>query len=402
MSEQNENTVEIPGTESVTTVGNTVSSLAEAAELVAYQDVKQALDKWTIPSVDPYTIYRKGKFQFLSRTIIKTFEHASCIQNNDEIIRLIHVNDFVPFLKDYKYIHIGLVQIAFKPLTLLGQNTSIQCTLKDGRCLNWRASIMGAIETSLSHGPVYFDIYPNLSVALCDANLSNVLELRVLTHGYNYKPGTPLFSVHSRIYIKALTTLNPYVKKKTETGQTVLIETNLYSSQVAVPKMIAWKDITFPDRWEIPNAVPPKPMIQHNIDDVIQTQGGHVYLQFQKPMLIRSNSSNASFRTAPRSFSNNSFRSVPSVPPYQVDYPESSRQSVDNLPSRRQIENILQQIPSRPPSRPPSDPQEDPMTSEIQGIRLSQNRIPHGVYTAPPVPTPSPDSPTASDMNFDI
>ena len=62
---------------------------------------------------------------------------------------------------------------------------------------------MGAIETSLSHGPVYFDIYPSLSVALCDVNISDILELRVLTHGYEYKPGTPPFSVHSRIYIKA-------------------------------------------------------------------------------------------------------------------------------------------------------------------------------------------------------
>ena len=115
MTEQQENTVEIPESGSVTIVGNTVSSLAEAAELVAYQDVKEALDKWTVPTVDPKTIYKRGHFNFFSKTIIKPFEHASCIQNNDEIIRLIHINDFIPFLKTYKYIHIGLVQIAFKP-----------------------------------------------------------------------------------------------------------------------------------------------------------------------------------------------------------------------------------------------------------------------------------------------
>ena len=372
------------GNESVTTVGNTITSLAEATELVAYQDVKDALDKWTIPTVDPKTIYKIGHFNFFSKQIIKTFEHASCIQNNDEIIRLIHINDFIPFIDKYKYIHIGLVQIAFKPLTLLVQNTSIQCTLRDGRCLNWKASLMGAIETSLSHGPVYFDIYPNLSIAMTDANLFDVLELRVLTHGYEYKPGSPPFSVHSRIYLKVLTTLNPYTRKKTTTGQIVLIDTNLYSSQVAVPRLIPWKDITFPERWHIPNAVPARPIIRQNLDDVIQTQGGNVYLQFQKPpqQLIRSNSSNASFRTAPRSFSNTSFRSVP---PYRVDLPESSRQSLDSL------------IPDRPPSRTPSDPNEDPMISEIQGIRISNNQIPHGVYT-----TPTPDSPTASDMNFEI
>ena len=72
---------------------------------------------------------------------------------------------------------------------------------------------MGAVETSLSHGPVYFDIFPNLSVALSDVNLSKVLELRVLSHGYEYLPGSPSYAVLSRIYLKVLTTLNPYIRK---------------------------------------------------------------------------------------------------------------------------------------------------------------------------------------------
>ena len=36
----------------ITSVANTVS-LPEATEMVAYQDVKEALDKWTIPKVKP-------------------------------------------------------------------------------------------------------------------------------------------------------------------------------------------------------------------------------------------------------------------------------------------------------------------------------------------------------------
>ena len=105
----NEIAVESTGNESVTTVGNTVTSLTEATKLVAYQDVKDALDKWTIPTVDPKTIYKIRHFNFFSKQEIKTFEHASCIQNNDEIIRFIHINDFIPFIGKYKYIHIGLV-----------------------------------------------------------------------------------------------------------------------------------------------------------------------------------------------------------------------------------------------------------------------------------------------------
>ena len=72
---------------------------------------------------------------------------------------LLSVQDLMPFYKEYKYIHIGLVQIALKPLTLLGQNTSIQCTLRDGRCTNWRASLMGAMAQ-------YILIYTQISVLL--------------------------------------------------------------------------------------------------------------------------------------------------------------------------------------------------------------------------------------------
>ena len=116
-------------------------------------------------------------------------------------------------MQKYKYVHIGLVQIAFKPLTLLGQNTSLQCTLRDDHCINWKASLMGAIETSLSHGPVYFNIYSNLSVALSDHNLSRVLELRLQTHGYEYLLGSPPLTLLYCIHLKVLSTLNPYTRK---------------------------------------------------------------------------------------------------------------------------------------------------------------------------------------------
>ena len=194
------------------TVANTIASISEARELVTYQDVKEALDKWTIPKVKLDTIYKIGTFDFSSRKIIKTFEHAVSIQHEDEIMYLLHLQYLYPFLQKYKYVHIGLVQIAFKPLTLLGQNTSIQCTLRDGQCLDWRASLMGAIENSLSYVPVFFNIHPNLSIALTNANMSKVLELRVLSNGYEYLPGSPPFVVISRIYLKVLTTLNLYQK----------------------------------------------------------------------------------------------------------------------------------------------------------------------------------------------
>ena len=57
-------------------------------------------------------------------------------------------------------------QVAFKPLTLEGLPESFIAALQDGRNLDWKKSLMGIIQSSLAHGPVHFDVYPNL-VYLC-------------------------------------------------------------------------------------------------------------------------------------------------------------------------------------------------------------------------------------------
>ena len=70
---------------------NTVASTSEARELIAYQDIKEALDKWPIPKVKPDTIYKIGMLDFSSQRIIKTFEQAASVQNNDELMYLIQL-----------------------------------------------------------------------------------------------------------------------------------------------------------------------------------------------------------------------------------------------------------------------------------------------------------------------
>ncbi|KAH0633379.1 hypothetical protein KY284_036165 [Solanum tuberosum] len=50
--------------------------------------------------------------------------------------------------------HIGLVQVAFKPLTLGGLPESFIAALRDGRNQNWKKSLIGTVQTSLAYGPV--------------------------------------------------------------------------------------------------------------------------------------------------------------------------------------------------------------------------------------------------------
>ena len=44
--------------------------------------------------------------------------------------------------KNFKYIHIGLVQIGFKPLTKEGLNTSIFVVLRDARFIDFEDSLL--------------------------------------------------------------------------------------------------------------------------------------------------------------------------------------------------------------------------------------------------------------------
>ncbi|KAK9671709.1 hypothetical protein RND81_12G049400 [Saponaria officinalis] len=71
-----------------------------------------------------------------------------------------------------------------------GLPESFVAALRDARNLDWKKSIMGVIKTSLAHGPVYFDVYPNLTLSISDDNILDALTLNVKTHGYNYAQGS--------------------------------------------------------------------------------------------------------------------------------------------------------------------------------------------------------------------
>ncbi|PHT31728.1 hypothetical protein CQW23_28065 [Capsicum baccatum] len=128
--------------------------------------------------------------------------------------------------------HIGLVQIAFKPLTLKGLPETFLAALHDARNLNFRQSLMGSIESTLAYGPVYFNILSNLQLSLTDTNILDALTLNVKSHGYNYVPGSELICLSYHIYYHLLATINPRCKLIDDASDyTMLIETNFAKSK---------------------------------------------------------------------------------------------------------------------------------------------------------------------------
>ncbi|KAL8530787.1 hypothetical protein ACS0TY_007722 [Phlomoides rotata] len=109
--------------------------------MVEEYDISMNLDllnKWTIPKVKPKRVYQLGTFEKLGfKQVVKTNESSIPLNNQEMIIRLLN-KDLMPYLSTHNFLHIGLLKIAFRPLTLEGLPESFLAALRDGRNLNWK------------------------------------------------------------------------------------------------------------------------------------------------------------------------------------------------------------------------------------------------------------------------
>ncbi|KAG5630192.1 hypothetical protein H5410_001909 [Solanum commersonii] len=270
-------------------------------------DIPQHLDllnKWTIPKISPRIIYQMGTFEKLGlKQVVKTTEETITIDSDNQTFRLLSDNDLAPYKDIYRFMHIGLVQVAFKPLTLRGLPKSFIAALRDGRNHNWKKSLIGTIQTSLAYGPVYFNAYPNLQISLQDENSLSSLMLNVKLHGYDYMPGTEVVCICYRIYYKLLHTLNPMCKIIDFKNETILIETNFDKSKVVTRRPIKWEEIDFPQEWVIENATQPQNNINTEVSEIEQLNDGTVKIRFHEPTNMLNDNRSMSSRISRSNFS---------------------------------------------------------------------------------------------------
>uniref|UniRef100_A0A3Q7IGU7 Uncharacterized protein n=1 Tax=Solanum lycopersicum TaxID=4081 RepID=A0A3Q7IGU7_SOLLC len=153
----------------------------------------ELLNKWTIPKVDTRLIYDYGWFDKLStKQVVKTTEQSLALNSDEQIVQLLNKRDIDIYKSRYNWMHIGMVQIAFKPLTLKGLLETFLAALGDARNLDFSQSLMGSIEFTVAYGPVYLNTQPNLQLSLYNRNILDALTLNVKTHGYNCAVGSEL------------------------------------------------------------------------------------------------------------------------------------------------------------------------------------------------------------------
>lgn len=77
-----------------------------------------------------------------------------------------------------------------------------------------------------------------------------------------------------------MNTLCPKARHIGFPGQTVLIESNLCTTNVVTNKLLKWEEINFPESWVLPNVIPPRPILNHDVEQVVQHDDGDVEISF--------------------------------------------------------------------------------------------------------------------------
>ena len=227
----------------------------------SYKNISQVLHNWNIPRVSPKEIYQSTFFdKFKTDYNVKTVERVYAINKEYENCSLLSPEVIKKHRKKgYNFIHIGLVQVAVKPLNRKGINSSIYLCLRDARFLNYYPSIIGAMEASLHNGPIHFNCFPDFTLSLSDQNLFKALTLNIKTDGEITQmiEGSQPIALIYRIYYKTMkSNLNVHALNKSPKDQTVLIQSSTSDANIQIPRTILWKDITLPSQWTLPQELP--------------------------------------------------------------------------------------------------------------------------------------------------
>ena len=148
--------------------------------------------------------------------------------------------------------------------------------LKDNRHLDYRDSIIGAVQAELNYGPVYFQCYPNFTVRLRDVDILDSVVLHVKTHGFKFKEGNSHVSIITRFAYKSMiTSIGSRELCTSPKGETTLFHSDILSnSNFIIPKKIMWHEVEFPETWHFANVILAIEQRSERIEHIVQYSDG--------------------------------------------------------------------------------------------------------------------------------
>ena len=256
---------------------NQINSVEETVN-----NIEQSLHDWTIPKTNINTIYKIGTFDYFQGYSIKMTEQTLSIGQNQQNLHLLSSRSILEHRIKYKFLHVGLVQIAIKPLFRLGIDAPVLLILRDKRHKDFQNSILAMAETNIANGPIYFNCYPNFSVGLFDKNILDTLVLTVETKNLEFKDNTrPLAIIYRVCYKTMTTTLEPKTRLSSPRNETIIFEANTNHTRVHMPKRLKWSEITQSCNWNLQNVIEPKPLDSlKQISNITEHNDGSVDINF--------------------------------------------------------------------------------------------------------------------------
>lgn len=258
--------------------------------LVNENNLDQSLQDWKIP--ENSSVYKqKGTFEFKTDYVIKTVEKAIPLTEGFSTYQLLSQELINKHRLQYKFLHLGMVQVGLKPATRLGLNTSALICVRDKRHNRFHDSLLGIIESSLCDGPIYFSCFPNFTLSLGDPTIMHSLCLDIKTEGFNMMKGAENIILIFRIQYKVMNTVIPRMKNLPidSRGQTTLFVTNLAKSNLQVPKPITWDQVKLPEKWTLEKANEPVKIENRHLEELIEYPDGDISIQFVNKRRIRLN-----------------------------------------------------------------------------------------------------------------
>ena len=219
---------------------------------------------------------------FKGEYVIKTVEKEIDIKQTQESIPLISRQLIAEHINDYKYLHIGSIQIAIKSLFRQGIDTPLFAVLRDNRPTQLSDQILAIFETNLHEGPVYINNYPNYSVSLKsfhETNYNVFLDIKMKEDDWN--PMAIPITIIYRLYYKVMKTqLAPQALLISPKDETTLLLVNSERVNASVPRVLRHDEITSGLKWRLEDILPPTPPTPSEVDAITEFRNGTVEITF--------------------------------------------------------------------------------------------------------------------------
>ena len=130
-------------------------------------------------------------------------------------------------------------------------DSPILMLLRDKTLLKFDDFLLGAIQSNLCNGAVYFNCAPNFQVSLHDLAILNTLTLNVHLPEIKFQNERHEYLLLYRVYFKqSMSEFNPRCLLQDDKGETTILAVHSKDTPTATytPRQLKWDEITIPDQ----------------------------------------------------------------------------------------------------------------------------------------------------------